>query len=315
MSGTSSQPFRVQAGFLPAVGGLLIAAAVLKGHQIAYYGMPAVGLFKSVPLYVLLILAEFVLGSWLMTGLYRKVTRLVAALVFLGFMEVPLWMALTGQKSCGCLGIIAVNPWIVFAVDLAILIGLAFLRLEGPERTIQTHRLRFYGYLIAVLAVGVPGFMTTAVYRRESSKAFAFSYELRHDRFLHNAKVAVDQQPQSAHDLLALTTTQLGVSLTIDDAVRQHFDACRPNWKLLKHQPLRGWTVLEVISNGMPVSSRWIRTKEGYQLVSDDPVRLAKSYWLAGLTFGTVGFCWLAWNAKHGKTIAGRFEHFADLPA
>jgi hypothetical protein len=231
-------------------------------------------------------------------------------LCFWGFMEAALWLALAGQKSCGCLGQVAVNPWFMVAVDLGILAGLAFLRLDGSERTIRTHKLRFCGFFFAALALGVPGFMTMAVYRREPPK----TYELRHDQLLHNTKVAVDLQQSTAQDLVALLATQMGTSVSVDDTVRKDFDACQPNWKSINHRTLRGWAVLEAVSKGMPVQSRWLTTKEGYVLIGDNPLQRAKSYWLAGLALGVLGFCWLAWNARQGRTRTDRSADVGDSP-
>jgi len=296
---------------LVAVGGFLIAAAVLKGDQVAYYGMPGRPV-ASVAVYVQLVVTEFLLGLWLLTGLYWRVTRLIAMLCFFGFLQASLWLALTGERSCGCLGQVELNPWFAVAVDLAILAGLAFLHLDGLERTVQTHTLTFCGFMVAALALGVPGVMTMTVYRREASKTF--SYELRHDRLLHDTKVDVDVQEPTAQDLVALVAAQTGKNFSVDDDVRGHFAACKPDWKSINHHTVRGWAALEAVSRPMPVPSRWIKTNEGYTLIDDNPLRRAKSYWLAGLTFGIVGFCWLAWNARQGKSMAGRSANVADLP-
>ena len=305
--------FRVRAGFLVALGGLLLALAVLKGHQLAYYGMPATGPFKSVELYVLLVVAEFLLGLWLLTGLYWKATRLVAILVFFVFLEAALWLALTGQRSCGCLGHIEVNPWLAVVVDLAILSGLMLLPQDGPERTLQTHTLTFCGFLLAALALGVPLVMTMAVYRCEASRTF--SYDLRRDRLLHATKVAVElREPTTAHELVALVATRTGMNLSVDGAVREHLVACQPDWKSINHQTVRGWAALEAVSKRMPVPSRWIKTNEGYALIRDDPLRRAKHCWWAGLTFGMVGSCWLAWSASQRRAMAGTPGSIPGLP-
>src|SRR5205085_8622799 len=137
-------------------GGFMIAAAVLKGHQLAYHGMPSDSLIRSVPSYVSLIVAEFVFGAWLIAGLYSKTTRLIAMLVFFGFSQVALWQALTGQRSCGCLGQVGLNPWLAFSVDFAILAGLALLSQHEQPKTIRTHPLRLYGFLTVAFALGVP---------------------------------------------------------------------------------------------------------------------------------------------------------------
>ena len=168
---------RAQTAFSIGVGGLLIVAALLKCEQLVYHEMPSTRLLNSVALYILLVVAEFVLGLWLWTGLYWGATRLVTMVVFFGFMQAALWQALTGQASCACLGPVAVNPWYAVVVDLAILGGLLLFGTSGQPRTIGTHRMAFYGFLLAALTVGAPGVMTMA-YRREEADMSGYAHEL-----------------------------------------------------------------------------------------------------------------------------------------
>src|SRR5207249_2047895 len=47
---------------------------------------------------------------------------------------VGLYLALVGQTSCGCFGRIAVNPWLMFAVDVAVMGALVLSR---PAASLQ----------------------------------------------------------------------------------------------------------------------------------------------------------------------------------
>ena len=296
-----------------AIGFFMITAAVLKGQQIAYFGVPQASLVRSLPLNIMLVIFEFLLGSWLITGLYGRVTRLVSIAFFFSLLQAALWLALQGRKSCGCFGHVDVNPWIAVAVDLAVLTGLVLQRAEGPEKTIRTHDLRFYGFLFAAVAIAVPGLMTMAVYKRDATRAF--SYELRHDRMLHDTRVTVDLPQPTVEDLLALVATQTGAKLIIDDGIRQYVDACQPDWKTINHHTPRGWAALEAVSKRMPIPARWIKTSEGYALIGDNPIRRARLFWFTGMLTGAMGCCWLAWNSRRGRLPRGGSAHFDKVAA
>jgi Protein of unknown function (DUF1573)/Peptidase C39 family len=300
MPARSSRSCRVETGFWALLGVLLIVAAVLKGYHAAHDGAPSAQVFNSTKLYVLLVVAEYLLGLWLLTGLYRKVTRLATMLVFLGLTEAALWLAITGQSSCGCLGRVQLSPWFAVGIDVAIFVGLALLRLDGPERTLRTHPLMFYGLLLVALGSAVPGVLTMTVYARESP---TFSYNLRHDPLLHNTKVVVALADPTARDLLQVVEAQTGKRLTVDSAIHQAFLTCKPDWKSLNHHSVRGWTALEAVSRRMPVRSRWIRESDGYTLIADNPLQRAKLYWLAGLALGLVG-CGMAALCRNRQDAA-----------
>ena len=100
-----------------------------------------------------------------------------------------------GHESCGCLGQVDANPWYMAIVDLALLAGLALLCLDGPDNTVSSHGWSC-GLLLAA-ALGVPGYMTMAVDRLQPQN----TYELRHDKLLHDTKLAVDVREPTAADL------------------------------------------------------------------------------------------------------------------
>lgn len=287
---------------MAAVGAFLVATAALKGHEVAYRGA-----FRS---YLLLIVPEYLLGLWLLSGLYGKAARLVAMLFFAGFLETALWAALAGRKSCGCLGVIDINPRLMVVIDFGVLAGLALLRPAIPERTVLTHRLRYRGFLIMAIAFGVPGFLTTTAFRRESPRA----HVLRHDPVLHDTRVAVHQRQPSTQDLLGLLA-KAGLRVSVDDAVKPYFHAPQPVWKTIKDHTSRSWAVFEAISDCMPVKTRWLKANGVYVLIEDDPLRRAKPYWLSGLAFGALGLGWLAWGARQGETRTGLSARAEDLPA
>jgi hypothetical protein len=69
---------------------------------------------------LLLILAEFLLASWLVLGCYPFMARIVAFGCFLSFALVSLSKGIGGSSSCGCFGRMHSSPWIVLIIDIAI---------------------------------------------------------------------------------------------------------------------------------------------------------------------------------------------------
>jgi hypothetical protein len=81
---------------------------------------------------------ELFLGIWLIAGVFPATVRRVALVCFLGFAGVALYKAIQGEVSCGCFGGIAVAPWLVFVLDVAIVFALVWFpsaeRKPSPDR-------------------------------------------------------------------------------------------------------------------------------------------------------------------------------------
>jgi hypothetical protein len=101
-----------------ACAGVLLAAAVLKTHQIATD--PALGvLYGSRWLQVALAEYELLLAVWLLSGVGAVWARRVALLTFAGFGCYAAYLAFSGAASCGCFGQARVNPWWTFTLDVS----------------------------------------------------------------------------------------------------------------------------------------------------------------------------------------------------
>lgn len=279
-------PRVLMSAVMTLLGLCLIGAAGLKGHQLAYHGVPAAGLVTSAGGYALVALSEFLLGMWLVSGLVHRKARLVALVYFWVFLEAALWLALTGAETCGCLGQIAMNPWAMVAIDLSVLTGLILIPADGCEATVRAHSMRSVGFALLTVGVVVPGLLTMTVYRRELPKTLV--NELRQDRRLHETRLVIAKERPSANDLLNLLASRLGTAVQVESGIREEFGACDPQWKAV-NRSVRGWAVLESVAKGMPVRSRWVTTPEGYMLIEDDPVQRARSYWMAGLLLVGLG--------------------------
>ena len=116
------------------LGGLLLAAAVLKGWQLLAEPVANKDLWTYRPFLVLTVEFELALGIWLLSGLLKKAAWLAALLCFSAFTIVTLYKGLTGAESCGCFGTVLVNPWItLLVIDVPAVILLAIFRRKGEK--------------------------------------------------------------------------------------------------------------------------------------------------------------------------------------
>jgi hypothetical protein len=110
------------------LGILLLAAAGLKLHGLGVAPLSAIGWFSTAWFQVGLIVAEVVLGMWLVSGLAPLGSWALCVATFGGFAAFSFYQGLLGQSSCGCFGRLSVSPWYAFILDLAVLTGLGFGR-------------------------------------------------------------------------------------------------------------------------------------------------------------------------------------------
>ncbi len=130
------------------VGGVLLAAAGLKGHGLALGPLAQDSFLASPRLQIATIQVEVLLGLWLLSGWAMRAARVVA-IGFFGIMAaVSLYLALAGQASCGCFGRLTVSPWLTLALDVTAVAALAVWR---PVRSTET---RPAAWLRGVLRTG-----------------------------------------------------------------------------------------------------------------------------------------------------------------
>jgi thiol-disulfide isomerase/thioredoxin len=115
-------------------GMVLLAATALKIHQLLTEPIISKGFWESWEFFLIQIPLELGLGIWLISGLFRKAGWLLGLIAFGGFIGVTLYKGLTGAESCGCFGMVKVNPWITLsAIDIPIFILLAIFRPKGEK--------------------------------------------------------------------------------------------------------------------------------------------------------------------------------------
>lgn len=91
----------------------------------------------SLPLSLLLVVCEFMLGMMLLLGLWRKVTLRLTALFLLFFTPLTLWIALTNPvEDCGCFGdAFKISNWETFWKNIVLLAALLLLFLKQESIT------------------------------------------------------------------------------------------------------------------------------------------------------------------------------------
>ena len=114
-----------------AVAIVLLSAATAKAFELAS-GAALVGSALLSPFLELgLVVFEASFAVWALFGLFPNMNRVATILLFSVFSLVTLTKGLKGEVSCGCFGAATVNPWITFALDVAIVgFGVASYRRE-----------------------------------------------------------------------------------------------------------------------------------------------------------------------------------------
>jgi hypothetical protein len=119
---------------MTVAGVVLIVATLLKCHQLLTEPIISEGFWESWEFFLIQIPLELGLGIWLVSGLFRKAGWLLAVIAFGVFIGATLHRGLIGAESCGCFGVVKVNPWITLSVvDIPLLILLLAFRPVGAK--------------------------------------------------------------------------------------------------------------------------------------------------------------------------------------
>jgi len=114
------------------LGVLLLVAAALKAWDLTRSHIPRTEVWEIA--YNVFIFCqigfEVFLGSWLISGLFKKLAVKVAIICFVLFFIVTMWKVGIGSKTCGCFGPVEVAPLVtLLAIDLPAIIILALFGL------------------------------------------------------------------------------------------------------------------------------------------------------------------------------------------
>lgn len=136
------------------LGAVLLSAAILKGWQLATEPTAAKGLLASRWFLIVGVEVEWLLGLWLVSGLYKRLAWLAALSCFTLFCGITLYKAVSGESSCGCFGRIAVSPWYTLVFDAVSVMALLGCRAPLIEWRSNTH-LRTRLALLVCLGSGI----------------------------------------------------------------------------------------------------------------------------------------------------------------
>jgi len=138
------------------LGGVLLAAAVLKGHHLLVSGSVSAYRLTSRPVQVMLVVFELALGLWLMSGLYRKQAQFAARVAFALLAAASGYLLIEGADCCNCFGKMAVHPGVAFGFDLFALSCLMLLPVPGRRRDdIQHHPWVAASFVSILVFLGV----------------------------------------------------------------------------------------------------------------------------------------------------------------
>lgn len=140
-------------------GSVLLAAAILKGTQMAGDPFGRHALFANRTLAILMVMFEGTLGLWLLTGAYPRTARAVGAVCFLTFFVVSARQVALGRSSCGCFGNVELTPWVTAAVDLVAAVLLLLTSPPSPAK--WSYRLAVGAGVASALAMAPAWWLTS----------------------------------------------------------------------------------------------------------------------------------------------------------
>lgn len=238
------------------LGTVLIIAFALKGYELATGPALETHFATSRSFLVLLVEYELALGFWLLSGICRNWARLAALASFVGFLELSLFQALSGQKSCGCFGTLVINPWLTVAFDFAAIASL--LSWKTPSlgaRSGSFHAWALAGLVGAFSVVGFAAFMSMTTYA-------GVMPALRRDPLLKKP-IRLDPGNATMEQVLDRIQQATGVTLGVDRALHEK----QPIFKDLKVSEIKAWSLMELVAARHSSSARWVKSENGYWLV------------------------------------------------
>jgi hypothetical protein len=117
------------------LGIALLAAATLKAYELFLLPLLGPGLLNERWFLIAEVELEVVFGGWLLLGTAGRSTWAGTVALWIAFLGVATFEAATGAGSCGCFGLVRVNPWYTVSFDLAVILILPFCR---PSQTINS---------------------------------------------------------------------------------------------------------------------------------------------------------------------------------
>jgi hypothetical protein len=145
---SSGRGFRVLSIVL---GVLLLATAGLKIHGLYTDPYAQESILLTPRLLVAVIEVEILLGLWLLSGLAMRAAWLAALAFFAAGASANVYLAVEGQRSCGCFGRVEVNPWATLGIDVTATLALLLCR-PPPLSVLPSPQAKAYLFKTALAA-------------------------------------------------------------------------------------------------------------------------------------------------------------------
>jgi hypothetical protein len=154
---------------LPAVGLIILFAAVMKCHELLTVPLAETGIATSRWFMIALVEFEFALGLCLITGLGHRHVWRASVVCLSGFLCITCFKIWNGDRSCGCFGRLSVDPRITLLLDTGMLLTLALCRPTQPYvSTRSTTKAMFVSIVLFAVALPV-GFGIAATQARRAT--------------------------------------------------------------------------------------------------------------------------------------------------
>ena len=110
------------------IGSILLITVALKTYALTTEDLVESSEFSSRLFSVLLVMSELMLAAWLFSGHRQRLAWISSMATFGVFGLTATLNALLGSRSCGCFGVIEVNPWLTGPLDAVIVMTLFIAR-------------------------------------------------------------------------------------------------------------------------------------------------------------------------------------------
>jgi hypothetical protein len=269
------------------VGVVLLAAAALKGYEVATEELLEEGLLTSRWFLMLVVEWEVLFALWLLGGFYRfypRATRTVAVLYFLVLFEVSLASVAEGRPSCACFGKALVSPWVTGLFNLVVLL----LVVAAPMPDAAEHPRGKFPWLVLGGVASVFGLVSLITMWNHSTQEATPT--MRADPQLGRA-VTIQRFHPTTEDLLEFCGKAAGVQMTADQRVHER----QPQYGVVDVKDARLWAVMEHLARQQVVPVRWEKAEGEYRMVPAAPFGKRLRFW-----FNAVALLLIAMMALRG---------------
>ncbi|MGL4423241.1 MAG: MauE/DoxX family redox-associated membrane protein [Gemmataceae bacterium] len=155
--------------FTPVITGVvLIVASVLKVTSRAEVSSVLSNFISPSWLQLSIVQYELFLGAWLLSGVSKPASKLVAIITFALFAIYTLQSILSGQPSCGCFGALPMKPWWTLGIDVILATGLTLGFFSG--KLDKTEVLIDIVQFVLAMALTIGMWSIVVVYRYETTE-------------------------------------------------------------------------------------------------------------------------------------------------